>query len=489
VQFGRYRLIDRLGQGGMADVYRAVVDGPRGFQRQLVIKRIHKLYAHELDFISMLGNEARVTAVLNHPSIVQVHEFGQVGDEFYLAMELAEGPDLGKVLTTAKQRDARMPAGVACYIVAQLADALAYAHTLTGADGVPLDIIHRDVTPTNVVVSLVGGVKLLDFGIAKAAAHLREDRTRTGAIKGKVAYLAPEQVDGALVDHRADQYSLGLVFHECLTGNRLWKGLVREGTITPPSQLVPGLDPDIDAVMLRMLARAPEERFPSCAEVAKALSPLARKHSGDSLALRDFLASIGPFPVTAEPLPPSNVSAQPAAGAGSVTGSVGEMRPDSSVSLRRPPAWRRLSVAVGTALAVLALVLFWPRPQPTPAPVVDTRAASHSPAPTPALAPAPAPVEPPRQKLKLEGPAGADVLVDGVLVGQAPIDLNLPRKPASRHLVVQMAGHAPWARDVAGDVDMVLTPPLLPLPAAPKADKKPHPAAKKAPVVRDPFAK
>jgi serine/threonine protein kinase len=480
----------------MADVYRAVVDGPRGFQRQVVIKRIHKLYAHELDFINMLGTEARVTALLNHPSIVQVHEFGQVGDEFFLAMELAEGPDLGKVLAVARERDLRMPGGVACYIVAQLADALAYAHTLRGADGQPLDIIHRDVTPTNVVVSLVGGVKLLDFGIAKAAAHLREERTRTGAIKGKVAYLAPEQIDGALVDHRVDQYALGLVFHECLTGNRLWKGLVREGTITPPSQLVPGLDAEIDAVMLRMLERNPEQRFPGCAEVAKALAPLARKHNGDSLALRDWLAEVGPFPSTAEPLPPPNASAPPVPAAGSVTGSVGELRAEPSVSLARPSAWRRLTVAVGSALAVLALVLFWPRQQAVPRPPVTTQPGTTTQAPSvpgapsgATSAPAPTPVEPSRQKLKLEGPAGADVLVDDVLVGQAPIELHLPRRPASRHLVVQLAGHPPWTRDVAGDVDMVLTPTLLPPPVTTRPDKKPRPASNKAPVVRDPFAK
>jgi serine/threonine protein kinase len=302
VQFGRYRLIDRLGQGGMADVYRAVVDGPRGFTRQLVIKRIHKLFAREKEFIAMLGTEARVTALLNHPSIVQVFEFGQVGDELYLAMELAEGPDLARVLLQARERGSHMPPGVACWVIGQLADALAYAHSLAGPDGEPLGIIHRDVSPSNIVLSLVGGVKLLDFGIAKAAQRLHDDRTRTGAIKGKVSYLSPEQIDGLPMDHRADQYALGIVFHECLTGARLWKGLMRDQAVTPPSHLLFDVDPEIDAVVLRMLARAPEDRFADCADVAEVLAPLARRLNGDALALRNWLAQVGPFPSLAQPL-------------------------------------------------------------------------------------------------------------------------------------------------------------------------------------------
>jgi hypothetical protein len=487
VQFGRYRLIDRLGQGGMADVYRAVVDGPRGFTRQLVIKRIHKLFAHEREFIGMLGTEARVTALLNHPAIVQVFEFGQVGDELYLAMELAEGPDLGRVLVMAREKGLLMPPGVACWVIGQLADALAYAHTLVGPDGQPLGIIHRDVSPSNIVLNLVGGVKLLDFGIAKAAAHLHDDRTRTGAIKGKVSYLAPEQVDGVPIDHRADQYALGIVFHECLTASRLFKGMIREGSITPPSHLAPGIDPDIDAVVLRMLARAPEDRFADCAQVAQLLAPLARRLNGDALALRNWLGQVGPFPSLAQPIEgegaigdvPATGSGRRSLAGGSVTGSVGELLRHKGEG---GPGWRGLTLGVGAVLGLFALVLFgiwplWQRHGATMAPTTPLGPTASAAPPNAAASPLPAG----ETLLSINGTAGAEVLVDGNLVGMVPLDTRLPRRAGTRHLQVRLEGYHAYVRNIAADSDVKLTATLKPV------STRSHGSSHDAPVVRNPF--
>ncbi|HEX4460226.1 MAG TPA: serine/threonine-protein kinase, partial [Polyangia bacterium] len=370
MKFGRYRLIERIGEGGMADVYRAEVLGPKGFSRQLAIKRIHTLFAREIDFINMLGTEARVTALLNHPAIVQVYEFGHVEDELYLAMELAEGPDLGRLLMAAEERKIAMPVGVACYIIGQLADALAYAHALHDGEGRPLNIIHRDVTPSNVVISHVGGVKLLDFGIARAAEHVRNERTRTGVLKGKISYLSPEQIDAQEIDHRTDEFALGIVFYECLTLARPYKGVIRQENLAAPSTLRPDVDTEVDAVVMKMLSAAPGDRFADCAEVATALSPLSRRLGGDALALRDWLTTLGPLPSKAEPMPSEPVEPTrpvetvPAVrrnqAGSSVTDPSGEIRGVEPAQPRmRPATWLMLAATVGLAIGVTSY--FWMR--------------------------------------------------------------------------------------------------------------------------------
>jgi serine/threonine protein kinase len=517
MKFGRYRLIERIGEGGMADVYRAEVLGPKGFSRQLAIKRIHTLFARELDFINMLGTEARVTALLNHPAIVQVYEFGHVDDELYLAMELAEGPDLGRLLVAAEDRKIEMPVGVACYIIGQLADALAYAHALRDADGRELNIIHRDVTPSNIVISHVGGVKLLDFGIARAASHLRNERTRTGVLKGKISYLSPEQIDAQEIDHRTDQFALGIVFYECLTLTRPYKGVVRQESLALPSQVRPGVDPDVDAIVKKMLSAAPDDRFADCAEVATALSPLSRRLGGDALALRDWLTTLGPLPNKAEPMPSGPIEetrpAETVAGprrskpGGSVTDPSGEMRVAPNVPSRmRPLTWLLLAATVGLAIGVSAH--FWMRPLPPVAatPTIGPPAndnASATPAivaaPTPANVPPPAAIptpaatnEPPpapaEVRLAVDGTTGAEALIDGHLIGQLPLDVRLPRSEGERHLVVRKNGYHTWSRSLASNTDVTLRATLKPLGRThePARDRDREQAP---PVVRNPFSR
>src|SRR4051794_26023951 len=200
--FGRYRLVERLGTGGMAHVFRAVVDGE--FQRPLVIKRILPEVSGHPDFVRLLQDEARLSARLDHRAIVRVYELGCVANEHFLAMEFVDGPDLASLLSALGRLDRKLDPSLACYLMYEVASALAYAHSL--------EIIHRDVSPSNILVSKSGAVKLCDFGIAKAAGGIRNDKTRTGVVKGKVSYMSPEQADARQLDPRSDLFSLGIVF-------------------------------------------------------------------------------------------------------------------------------------------------------------------------------------------------------------------------------------------------------------------------------------
>jgi len=267
--FGRYRLEEQLGEGGMAVVFRAVVDGPEGFARQVVVKRILPHLSRNPKFVKMFLAEAKLCALLHHPAIVQVHDLGEVGGDYFLAMEYVDGLDLSNVLRHATETERAMPQGVACFVALTLAEALAYAHALTSKEGKPLEIVHRDVSPSNIMVTAQGGVKLLDFGIARVAGHARDENTRTGTLKGKISYMSPEQADGRKdIDRRSDVFALGIVLWECLTSQRLFRGdtdmetlaLIRECKVWPPSSVRPEIDPALDAIVLKMLARTPESR-------------------------------------------------------------------------------------------------------------------------------------------------------------------------------------------------------------------------------------
>ncbi|HEX6839271.1 MAG TPA: protein kinase, partial [Polyangia bacterium] len=308
IPFGKYHLLERLGRGGMAEVWKAKALGPMGYARKLVVKRILPELACDDEFVRMFVAEARLSASLNHRNIVQVYEFGEVGGEYYLAMEWVHGRDLNTLLRTMKDREAAPPVELAAYVAREVCRALAYAHALTDEDGRQLRLIHRDVSPSNVMVGFDGSVKLLDFGIAKALALASENRTQVGVLKGKFGYMAPEQVDGETeVDHRADLFVAGIVLWEMLTLRRLFKGandvqtigMVRRANVLPPSAFNPATPPELDAVCMRALARARCDRFADCAEMAEALDDFVH-HSkfgagGAARAMR------GEFPDVREP--------------------------------------------------------------------------------------------------------------------------------------------------------------------------------------------
>jgi serine/threonine protein kinase len=229
-EFGRYRLVEMIGKGGMAEVFRAVTQGMQGFERVFVIKRIRPDRTDSPKFVQMFCEEARISALLHHPNIVQVYDFGQIDGAYFMAMEYLRGKDLSTVMRALRGQHDAMPPSLAAFIAREVARALHHAHTAVLPDGEPGGVVHRDVTPSNIMLLWTGGVKILDFGIARAAAMARPDDgklnglAKVANVEGKLAYLSPEQVRGTDVDRRSDIFSLGVVLWEMIAGQRLFAG-------------------------------------------------------------------------------------------------------------------------------------------------------------------------------------------------------------------------------------------------------------------------
>jgi hypothetical protein len=279
-KFGKYILLDRLNAGGMAEVFRAKVTGVEGFERLLAIKcMLPQLLADE-HFKSMFQDEARLAVQLKHANIVQIEELGQLGERLYIAMELVNGRDLRHILRTAKSNLTPIPPSFAAYAIAKAAEGLDFAHRKAAVDGQPLNLVHRDVSPQNILVSYDGEVKVVDFGIAKADA--RSTETQAGVLKGKFAYMAPEQVAGNSIDRRADIFALGAVLFEVVTGQRLFSGdtdlavleKVRNARLPDFATILPPGSQDLAQVLTRALARDPDERYSHASEMAEALEHL-----------------------------------------------------------------------------------------------------------------------------------------------------------------------------------------------------------------------
>lgn len=297
--FGKYRLIAALGHGGMADVFLAVADGIQGsgFSKLHVIKRLRPNLAEDRGFVGMLMDEARLAARLNHPNVVQTHEVGVEDGQYFIAMEYIEGQPFNRLL--ARTADQTVPFRELQYRI--LVDVLAgvhHAHELKDYDGTPLGTVHRDVTPHNVLVTYEGQVKLVDFGIAKA--ERRACQTEDGAVKGKVRYMAPEQLRGDNVDRTCDIFAIGVMLWEATTGRRFWGemrdveivGALLHGLYEPSPQKVVRDVPDaIDAICRKALAVDPKERWASAAEFQCALEEYLLT-SGQFRQLRNDL---GPF--------------------------------------------------------------------------------------------------------------------------------------------------------------------------------------------------
>ena len=275
---GKYVLERQLATGGMGTVYLARQVGPNGFERPCVVKTMHAHHASNPEFVSLFLNEARLSAQLNHPNIAQVYDFGQSPDSYYLAMEHVEGLSLQALLERAEAQEARLDIGLVSKIVSQVAMALDYAHRRSGPQG-PLDLVHRDISPGNVMLSTEGVVKVIDFGIAKASTT--DNFTEKGAVRGKLAYLSPEHLwgDAGRLDGRADLFSLGLVWYELLTGRRAIAGktdreiieAARVWRVTPVRALRPECPSGLVALLERALARNKAERFQTGRELSHAI--------------------------------------------------------------------------------------------------------------------------------------------------------------------------------------------------------------------------
>ncbi|WP_233595350.1 MULTISPECIES: protein kinase [Corallococcus] len=284
--FGRYELLERLGAGGMAMVYRAKYTAGPGITKTVVIKRVLSEYSEDPAFVEMFLNEARISVGLNHGNIVQVFDFGQVDGEYFLAMEFVDGQPLSRVMKRLKGRGfSWMPAPLAVSILIELCRGLHHAHMRTDEHGVPLKLVHRDISPDNVLVSYEGEVKVADFGIAKARLAGRP-QTEVGIIKGKYPYLAPEQLKQWPADARADVYAAGVVLFELLCGERPIIGneleifqRATEGRLTPARSLNPSLDDDLLDILKRALAPMPGDRYQSAEALQQSLSDWMGSHA------------------------------------------------------------------------------------------------------------------------------------------------------------------------------------------------------------------
>lgn len=299
-RYGRYILLDRLGKGGMAEVFRALVVGPEQFQSVVVVKRILPHLCANTAFVRMFIDEARLCGRLSHPNIIRVHDFGQQDGQHFIAMEYLQGRNLTAVIRRLVERREFIVPAMAAEIIRQACRGLAYAHELGAADGKPLGIIHRDVSPGNVMVAHSGAVKVLDFGVARVENRFRRSMTDPGHVKGKAAYLAPEQLSSAPFDHRADIFATGILLHELLTGRRLFKGvtsvdsmeLVKTMLIPPPSSVNAKVPPRLDEIVLQALARAPGERFQSATAMADALEEFVLEARFSSQELPSFMSRL-----------------------------------------------------------------------------------------------------------------------------------------------------------------------------------------------------
>ncbi|MEM9491076.1 MAG: serine/threonine-protein kinase, partial [Myxococcota bacterium] len=273
IPFGKYLLLDRISVGGMAEVFKAKSYGVEGFEKVIAIKRILPSMGEDRDFIKMFIDEAKIVGQLAHANVCQIFELGRIDGAHFIAMEYIWGKDLLQIQNRARKLKHSIAVPMACYIVAKVCEGLDYAHKKRDPMGVPIEIVHRDCSPQNVLISYEGEVKIIDFGIAKAKS--RSSRTMAGVLKGKFGYMSPEQVRGLPLDRRSDIFSLGTILYETLTGERLFQGesdfstleKVRNVDIHPPSQLNHGIPPEVEAIVMKALAPDVDKRYQWCSDM------------------------------------------------------------------------------------------------------------------------------------------------------------------------------------------------------------------------------
>jgi serine/threonine-protein kinase len=484
----KYRLREKIGSGGMAEVFRATGEGPEGFERTFVVKRIHPHLSHEPEFVRMFVDEAKISARVLHPNVVQVFEFAFHEGSHYIVMEPVDGVDMARLLRRLEQRGEVAPPTFVAELGRQVCRGLDFAHTLTDADGTPLGIVHRDVTPPNIMAGWNGTVKILDFGLARAVRELRSNLTEAGTLKGKMSYVAPEQLEGRPADARTDVFSLGVVLHELLSGQRLFVGendletlrMVREMPVPRPSLRNSDVKPALEAAVMRALARDPDQRFRSAAEMADALDAvvLRKRYSAQAFA-RDTRALFPASEAAGEPLATAVQFA--ADGSSVVVGQGAAPRPSASPppppraapARARTPArlpWFAAAVPTAALAALAVLVLLRQAPPPAvamaataPSPIVEV-ALDSTPQGAVVTANAAAPGAAPRR------------------LGETPLVLRLPRGEAAVALTLTKDGFAPLAFKIVPTRDRDVVAPLERAPAAApaEAEARPHGHARSA---------
>ena len=271
-QFGKYQLLDKIASGGMAELFRAKLTGVQGFEKLIAVKKILPNLSREANLVKAFIDEAKLAALLHHENIIQIYDFGSMDDQYFIAMEYLFGKDLRTITRTAGSKELALGMENILYIVSRICAGLDYSHHLRDLQGKPLNIIHRDINPQNILITYEGQVKIIDFGIAKAASH--NTQTRENLIKGKLAYMSPEQANGQKIDHRSDIFSTGIILYELLAARRMFSGetmhvlsLVREAQYDPPEEVIPDLPSKLNAILSRALAKDPDERYQSAGEM------------------------------------------------------------------------------------------------------------------------------------------------------------------------------------------------------------------------------
>ena len=300
IKFGKYTLIDRIAVGGMAEIFLARQAGLEGFEKTIVIKRIRPHLSKQSNFVKMFLNEAKLAAQLNHPNIVQIYDLGKIGESYFIAMEYIFGRDMRRIIPKADALGIPFPMVYALKIASSVCEGLYYAHARTDMYGNALNIVHRDVTPENIFVSFDGTVKVLDFGIAKAANQI--EQTRAGEIKGKLSYMSPEQCMGKPLDNRSDIFSLGVVLYEWLTGFKLFTGdsevailkSITEGKIYAPSYFKADIPEGVEAILMKALEKDREKRYQTAWEMQYDLDQFLSQYefTPSNIHLSNFLKQL-----------------------------------------------------------------------------------------------------------------------------------------------------------------------------------------------------
>ena len=472
MQVGRYHVVGRLATGGMAEVLLGKMYGPSGFEQPVVLKRILPHLAAEPLFKSMFVQEARVAAHVRHPNVVRVYELMESEHELFLVMEYLEGETLSVLDRAARAAETSLPLGLAAFIVAEAAAGLHAAHEVTDLRGHPQHLVHRDVSPQNIFVTYGGEVKVIDFGIAKAADHVA--RTSFAGLKGKFTYMSPEQTRGEPLDQRSDIFSLGIVLYELTTGRRLFSRAnpertlraVCEDPIPVPSELVPDYPAALEHVCMTALERDPERRYSSALEMRKDLLE-ALRYLHPSAAPKEDLSSLmqglfaqhigeknamlrGARTEAAEALAPEP-SAQPLSPRTEEPSTVpqGAVRRDEEARSERPRKSRaRFQIAVAlVSCAALGALAYQLGHQAT---------APREPAPKSAVGAKPV-------LLTIDSlPSGAEVWIGPRRLGTTPIELESPSSGETLQVELRKRGYVPKVVKLVPDANTSLEIELVP---------------------------
>jgi serine/threonine protein kinase len=497
--FGKYVLTERIGAGGMAEIFRATAFGVEGFTKEVCIKRILPTLSSDETFVRMFVGEAKIAVSLHHANIVQVFDLGRIGEHYFIAMELVRGRDLLQVINQMRARKQRIPVPIALYVLSEVLRGLDYAHRVK-VEGRPLGLIHRDVSPSNILISWEGEVKVADFGIAKAAA-VKDEKTATGTMKGKYGYMSPEQVRGERIDHRSDVFAAGILLYESLVGARLFKGetdldtleRVRAARVNPlPSQVNKEIPASVEAVILKALSLEREKRFQTAGAMRDALldclyglgqrvdAKVLSAFMGDAFAQaiqeeeeRDRQRASLPLPV-----PPQVASLPPASATAMIGPPTSPGLPPGASLMTSPPkspihlaAWIAGILFFLGGVAVILVFFFYRErnhPPPVPLPAMDAGSPLDAGPPTPGVVWGTLTVG--------STPSGAQVILNGNPTGKVtPATIGGLERSKPQTISLELAGYKSWSKSVEfGTAETLVVDAQLMLLSPPEPPKPPE---------------